>query len=115
MPLNRDDYSKDLQDLYDQCKKSLNYHVVLIMTDGRRFDGILESVDEDRVVVLVGEDVVDESEEDNSAQYRQRRRPRRYRRFRRGVFPFSTLVGISLLPYPYIAPPYPYYYPYYPY
>ena len=114
MHLTRDDYDNDLQDLYDQCKNSINYHVVLTMTDGRKFDGIIERVEEDRVVVLVGEDVMEEGESQYTQQ-RQRRRPMRYRRFRRGVFPFSTLVGLSLLPYPFIAPPYPYYNPYYPY
>lgn len=115
MPLNRDDHSKHFQYLYDQCKQSLNYHVILTLQDGHRFDGILESVDEDHVVILIGEDVIHEPEEDKPSQNRQYGRPRRYRRFNRQAFPLSTLVGISLLPYPYIVPPYPYYYPNYPY
>lgn len=122
LDLEREYFYRDLQtvqDLQDKCKRSLYYHVVLTMTDGNTFDGIIEIVEGDRISVLVGEDVMDQEIENQNNQQRQYHdydRPRRrFRRFRRRSFPLANLAAISLLPYPYIAqPPYPYY-PYYPY
>ena len=118
MDLERNDYYRDLQTLHDECKRCLYYHTTLTMTDGSTFDGIIENVDTDRIIVLVGEDVMEEESENQSDEQRQYygygRPRRRFRRFRRKAFPLATLAALSLLPYPYIAPPYPYY-PYYPY
>lgn len=122
MDFEINDYYRDLQQLHDQCQKCLFYHTTLTMTDGSTFDGIVENVDKDRIIVLVGEDVLEQDDENNSDQQRQyyshgRRPRRRHRRFRRQAFPLATLAALSLLPYPYVAPPYPYYpyNPYYPY
>lgn len=107
--------SSNLQNLYNDCKAMVNYHVILRMQDGREFDCIIESVEPESVNVLMGEDVIDREDENNRQP--QFNNPRRFRRFRRMNFPLATLLALSLLPYPYYAPPYPYAqpYPYYPY
>ncbi|WP_227935361.1 small nuclear ribonucleoprotein [Alkalihalobacillus deserti] len=111
-------YQSDLRNMHDQCKNYLSYHVTLTMTDGRTMDGIIDNVTSDYVSVLVGEDVMDreEGEESDTRYYGGYGIPRRrFRRFRRFDFPLATLAALALLPY--IAPPpppYPYY-PYYPY
>ncbi|EOR20487.1 hypothetical protein A500_16815 [Clostridium sartagoforme AAU1] len=114
MTLERIDYYRDLQPLYDQCKKNLYYHSILTMTDGSVVDGIIEDVDNDSIVVLVGEDVMEQDDNEPNNQQRDfyRRPRRRYRRFRRRRFPLGNLAALSLLAYPFYAPPYPYY-PYY--
>lgn len=95
------------QNLYDECRRLMDYHALFTMRDGTVFDGIIESVDSDSVTVLVGEDIMEEELENPCGQHRQFGRPRRFRRFRRRVFPFATLLALSLLPYPY--------YPFFPY
>ncbi|MBK1812741.1 hypothetical protein JHL18_19145 [Clostridium sp. YIM B02505] len=116
MNLEGNEYYRDLQSLHDQCKKSMYFHAVFTMTDGSTFDGMIEDVDMNRVSVLIGEDVMeqdDENQYDQQRQYYNYGRPRRrYRRFRRRAFPLNALAALALLPYHYIAPPYPYY-PYY--
>lgn len=113
MTLEENNYYRDLQSvLYNDCKKYLNYHAILTMNDGSKLDGIIEDVDTNRVVVLVGEDIM-EQEQDSQPEYQrqpftQGRPRRRFRRFRRRAFPFNTLAAIALLQYPYIMPPYPY-------
>ena len=119
MDLEKNYDYRDLQNLHDKCKKCLYFHTTLTMTDGSTLDGIIENVDPDRIIVLVGEDVMEQESENQPEQQRQYHsydRPRRrFRRFRRQAFPLASLAALSLLPYPYIAqPPYPYY-PYYPY
>lgn len=95
------------QNIYDECRKLMDYHVLFTMRDGTIFDGIIESVDSDSVTILVGEDIMEEELENPCSQKRQFGRPRRFRRFRRRVFPLATLIALSLLPYPY--------YPFFPY
>lgn len=127
MDLEKDDFYRDLKGLYDECKKCMYYHANLTMTDGTSYDGIIENVDPDRIIVLVGEDVM-EGENENKPEAEGKRQyhnygyghghgypRRRFRRFRRQAFPLATLAALSLLPYPYYSPPYPYpyYYPYY--
>ena len=116
MDLERDDCFRELRNLHDECKRCMYYHTTMTMTDGSTMDGIIENVEPDRIIVLVGEDVM-ESENENQAngqrQYNNYGRPRRrFRRFRRQAFPLASLAALSLLPYPYFAPPYPYYSPY---
>lgn len=119
MEFEKDDQFRDLKGLYDQCKRCMYFHTTLTMTDGSAFDGIIENVDPDRIIVLIGEDVMDEENENKAEgqrQYYKYGRPRRrFRRFRRQAFPLATLAALSLLPYPYFVPPYSYnmYYPYY--
>ena len=121
MTLDRkDDYYREFHDVQDECKKYLYYHIILTMTDGRKFDGIIENVDADGITMLVGEDVMmkeSENQSEKQRQYYNDDRPMgRFRRFNRESFPLNTLAEIALLSY--IAPqPYPYYpyYSYYPY
>ena len=116
MALERNDYYRDLKYLHDECKRCMSYHTILTMTDGSVFDGIIEDVDNDRVVVLVGEDIMEQEGENQPDMQRQPysygRPRRRFRRFRRRNFPLNALAALSLVHYPYIAPLYPYYYPY---
>lgn len=91
------------------------YHIILTMKDGNKFDGIIENVDEDKITVLVGEDIMDkgsENQSDDQRQYNNYEGPRRrFRRFRRTFFPLNELAELALLSY--IAPPpYPYYHYY---
>lgn len=99
--------NRNVQNMYDECRRLMNYHVVFTMKDGRTFDGIIESVDQDNVVILVGEDVMDQEFEDQYNQQRHYdRQGRRYRRFRRRAFPLGSLIALSLLAYPFFAPPF---------
>ncbi len=110
---------RDLHSIKEECKTYLTYHAVLIMKDGSTCDGIIEGVDDDDIIVLVGEDVViDENEETNTRQQPMGyNRPNRYRRFRRRKFPMRGINRLELLRYPFIYPvyPYPYPYPFFPY
>ncbi|MGM0876332.1 MAG: hypothetical protein ACQEWV_16555 [Bacillota bacterium] len=123
---NESDYTRNL---HGKCKKYMYHHVILTMTDGSSFDGIIEDVSGDRITVLMGEDTAErESDELEDRQfgygydydygYGYGRPRRRFRRFRRQVLPLALLTALSLLPYAYPYPypyPYPYYSPYYPY
>ncbi|MCL7745750.1 small nuclear ribonucleoprotein [Halalkalibacter alkaliphilus] len=118
-------YQSELDDtraLHDQCKQYMHYHVTLTMRDGSNVDGIIQSVGTDGVHVLVGEDVMDRSDEQDERYYAGGYGygfpRRRFRRFRPHFFPLASLAALALLPYVYPAPypysyPYPYPYPYY--
>ncbi len=95
-------------DLYDECKRLMEYHIVLKMTDGSTMDGIIEKVEPDRIIMLVGEDVMDlEGDEDNQErQFGKHRRFRRFRRFRRRSFPFNLVKGVFVLPFPHLFFPF---------
>ncbi|WP_100406978.1 hypothetical protein [Bacillus solitudinis] len=102
--------------LHEQCKNYMSHHVTLTMKDGSAVDGIIENVGTDGINVLVGEDVMERSEQDERyyGGYGYGYPRRRFRRFRRQFFPLATLAALSLFPYLYPAPyPYPYPYPYY--
>jgi hypothetical protein len=118
MDLEREESYSDLQNLHDKCRKCLFYHTKLTMKDGSTFDGIIENVEPDRIIVLVGKDMIDRGDGNKKCnqqrQYDYNRYPMRYRYFNRQAFPLASVAALSLLPYPYIAPPYPYYNPYYP-
>jgi hypothetical protein len=113
------------RNIYGKCTKYMYHHVMFTMNNGSSFDGIVESVEPDRITVLVGEDTQDPGsldlanrqyngyDNDNDDYgYGYGRPRRRYRRFRRQVLPLATIAALSLLPY---ISPYPYYPPYYPY
>lgn len=112
---DRIDYSNNIQNLQIKLKKYLYYNVTLIMSDGSIFDGIIEKVEQDRIVMLVSEDAIDL--DDDEYTYDEKRqhgnvgfnRPprRRFRRFNRRFFPFANVVALELLPY---IPPHPYFY-----
>lgn len=116
MSLEENNYYRDSQSLYNDCKRCVNYHVILTMTDGSKVDGIIEDSDSDSVNMLVGEDVMEQGYDSQSEYQRQPfvigNPRRRFRRFRRRRIPFREIAVLSLLQYPYIMPPYPYY-PYY--
>lgn len=106
-----------LQDLFDECKNLMDYHIVLIMKDGTSVDGIIEKVDSNGIIMLIGEDVLDQDDDDQDQyntqrQFKKPRRMRRHRRFRRRGFPFNVIHGLFPIPYPYpfypINPFYPY-------
>jgi len=112
MNLGRDDYYRDLKGVQDECKNYMYYHIILTITDGNKFDGIIENVDEDKITMLVGEDVMEKESENQSDEQRQYYNydgpGRRFRRFRPRFFPLNELAELALLTY--IAPPpYPYY------
>lgn len=116
MGLDGIDYREDIRNLQSKCKKYLYYNVTLIMSDGSIFDGMIENVDKDRIIMLVCEDVMElDDDEYNYNESRQHgnvgfnRRPprRRFRRFRRRFFPFADIAALQLLPF---IPSYPYHF-----
>lgn len=120
MASERIDYNKGTKNSPSKYEKYLYCNVALIMSDGGIFDGIIESIEENHIIMLVGEDVIelDDNDDDYESHDEKRqygnmghnRRPRRRsRRFRRRPFPFPNVVAVELLPY---IPPYPYPYPY---
>ncbi|MBX0359787.1 hypothetical protein K2225_19040 [Halobacillus sp. Nhm2S1] len=98
------------QPSYEQCNKMKYYHVMVQTKDGQSFDGIITDVNNDKLTILISEDVmVDENGNAmDERQYGYGRR--RARRFRRRTFPLAGLATLAL--FPYLASPYPYYYPY---
>ncbi|MBY0754167.1 hypothetical protein K5V21_01730 [Clostridium sardiniense] len=114
MSLEETNYHRDTQSLYTDCKRCLNYHVMITLKDGSKLDGIVVEVQPDRVMVLVGEDVM---EQDHGSESELQRQPigfgrpmRRFRSFRPRFFPFGALATVALLQYPFIMPPYPYFF-----
>lgn len=109
---------REIQSIYNDCKNCMSYHVVVEMKDGSIIDGIIDEVDPNNVVILVGEDLI-ENEPPNQMNRQQNwgyGPRRRFRRFRRNRFPLGNINKLSLLGYPYFVPPYPsVYYPYFPY
>lgn len=104
MDLERDDCFRDLRNLHGECKRCMYYHTTLTMTDGSTMDGIIENVEPDRIIVLIGEDVMEPESENQASGQRQyygyMHPRRRFRRFRRQAFPLASLAALSLLPYP---------------
>lgn len=114
-------YERDMKSLQQQCEKSMLFHIIVTLKNGSIIDGIIEKVEPDYIVMLVGEDVMQEYD-DNGDEDRQvsgyGRPRRRFRRFRRRRFPLGALAALSLLQYPYPPHnqyPYNYYYPNYDY
>lgn len=105
---------RDMNSIKEECKTYLSYHAVLIMNDGSTCDGIIEGIDEDEIIVLVGEDVIvdDNGEDDNRQRPMGFNQSNRYRRFRRRRFPIRGINRMELLRYPFVYPVYPYPYPY---
>ncbi|MFC4559715.1 hypothetical protein ACFO3D_16130 [Virgibacillus kekensis] len=101
------------------CKKYMNYHVIGQLSDGSQFDGIIDSMDEEGVTMLVPEEVdagqmnrIFDYGYDYNYDYDEyddygRPRRRRFRRFRRQRFPFRFFR--RLFRFPYYYPPYPSY------
>ena len=108
MNYQRADYGS-LQELYDECKNLMNYHITIIMQDGSTVDGMIEKVDSNGITVLVGEDVMDDEDDmdmdqpngqNGQRQYGKGRRMRRHRRFRRRGYPFNSIRRILPIVYP---------------
>lgn len=116
--MDQPDYQKQV---HDQCKNSMLQFVMIEMNDGNTYDGIIEDVDDDYVVLLIPEGDKDWSYRKDSDQNDEDRQfgfggfsgygyggygypgygygvPRRFRRFRRYRFPF---FGIRRLLYPF--------------
>ena len=106
MALERSGYNRNQQQLYEECKKLMNYHIILTMSDGSMYDGIIVEVNDDRITMLVGEDVIDQECDSQPRQQGSYERQRRFRRFRPRIFPLGALIGLSLLPYPYFGFPF---------
>lgn len=115
MNLEENSCQEDFKQWKDKCNGLLYYHVVLTLKDGSTVDGIIGRVDDDQVIVLVGEDVMED--ESRFGRPRPGVGGGRFRRFSPRGFPFARIAALSLLAYPLFFPPYPYYYPYpyYPY
>lgn len=100
------------QQMYEKCKKHLNYHLIFQTSDNRALlllDGLLEDVDNENATVLVPEDVAaGETMPPSEVRFRQAgvsTYEPRYRRYSRRFIPLASITALYL---------YPYYYPYYP-
>lgn len=117
MKFERDNYDSDVATLYNKCKEFLYYHIIFIMKDESTFDGIIRNVDANRIIVLVGKDIVKTEYENIPNKQRQydedNHRLQRYRRFEPKDVPLTDLTGLYLIPYPSISSQYVYY-PYHP-
>lgn len=97
----------NMNNLQEQCKKYIAYHVTLKMLDGSTVEGIIEGVENGRIIILVGEDVM---ERESTNQGENQRQPfmggqrRRYRRYRRNTFPINALATLALVQYPALLP-----------
>lgn len=125
MNLEKDDSYTNLLTMHDRCKKFMNYHVKFTMKDGSTFDGVIVNMEPDKIIALVGKDVIDKGDDDIKYNHKNQYRlvygvpqpyPIRYRYFGPQEFPVASLAALSLLSYPYFTPPYPYNYynPFYP-
>ncbi|MFW2488053.1 hypothetical protein ACN077_05675 [Clostridium chromiireducens] len=99
--------------LYNKCKRLLYYHIIFTTKDSGTFDGIIKNVEENRIIVLVGKDIIKTVSRNTSYQQRQYDEyinlTQRYIRFEPKEVPLDALTGLYLLPYPNIAPELPYY------
>lgn len=106
MNYDRDDQNNNLQELFDECKNLMDYHIILVMKDGTSFDGVIDKVDSNGVMMMVGEDILYDDDDDQGQyntqrQFNRPRKMRRHRRFRRRGFPFNSIHRIFPIPYPY--------------
>ena len=95
---------RNSKSIKEQCESYLFFHAVIVMTDGTSMDGIIEKIDGDCALVLVGED----------ANEQEMRQPNRYRRYMPRRVPFGGIGGVLPIPYPIVPIPYPVPYPFYP-
>ena len=83
----------------DECKRLMNFHVMLFLIDGIKLDGIIQDINEEGVLVLVGEDVFK-----NPSQNTPNRQNYMYRRYKPRFFPFAALATTYIMPYSYYTP-----------
>lgn len=115
MNYERVDNNKSLQDLFNESKNLMDYHIIIMMKDGSSVDGIIEKVDSNGIIILVGEDVLNEENGDmQQSMKRQFGHPgiSRFRRFKRRAYPFNVMRTLFPIIYPYPFYPINPYYPY---
>ena len=83
----------------DECKRLRSFHVILLLKDGIKFDGIIQDINDEGVLVLVGEDVFK-----NPSQNTPNRQNYMYRRYKPRFFPFAALATTYIMPYSYYTP-----------
>ena len=93
-----------LRDVKSVCNKYMNFYVLGQMLDGSQVEGIITSMDDDGVIMLVPEEIEAE-EHDNRyggyGGYGGHGGRRRHRRFRRRRYPYAQFVFPFILPYPF--------------
>ena len=108
--------ASNVHDVQHHCRHHMHVHVIVHTHDGHHFDGIIESMDDQGVIILVPEDMETEGMVQPQPQPRQfgfggRRVFRRYLPRR---FPFSFFAPPFFTPFPYFYPPTPFN-PFFPY
>ena len=83
----------------DECKRLRSFHVILLIKDGIKLDGIIQDINEEGVLVLVGEDVFK-----NPSQNTPNRQNYMYRRYKPRFFQFAALATTYIMPYSYYTP-----------
>lgn len=94
--------------IYDTCKNHMHAYVLIEMTDGQKYDGIITGLDEQHVylAVPIGERNLEERNYSYGSPYGgYGGRPPYYgggyyppQRFERLVLPLAALAALSLLP-----------------
>ncbi|RYL92268.1 hypothetical protein EWH91_08335 [Sporolactobacillus sp. THM19-2] len=87
----------DIESIRNMCHKYMNYHVIVSLKDGSQQEGIIESMNDQGIIMLVPEDI---DGDDDRQFFGYGYRPR-FRRFRRFLFPFFFFVPPFIYPYPY--------------
>ena len=72
---------------------------MLFLKDGIKLDGIIQDINDEGVLVLVGEDVFK-----NPFQNTPNRQNYMYRRYKPRFFPFAALATTYIMPYSYYTP-----------
>nr|WP_288306827.1 hypothetical protein [uncultured Romboutsia sp.] len=83
----------------DECKRLMNFHVMLFLKYGIELYGIIQDINDEGVLVLVGEDVFK-----NPSQNTPNRQNYMYRRYKPRFFPFAALATTYIMPYSYYTP-----------
>lgn len=83
----------------DECKRLRSFHVILLLKDGIKLDGIIQDINDEGVLVLVVEDVFK-----NPSQNTPNRQNYMYRRYKPRFFPFAALATTYIMPYSYYTP-----------
>ena len=83
----------------DECKRLMNFHVMLFLKYGIELYGIIQDINDEGVLVLVGEDVFK-----NPSQNTPNRQNYMYRRYIPRFFPFAALATTYIMPYSYYTP-----------
>ena len=83
----------------DECKRLRSFHVILLLKDGIKLDGIIQDINDEGVLVLVVEDVFK-----NPSQNTPNRQNYMYRIYKPRFFPFAALATTYIMPYSYYTP-----------